>query len=89
MNSFSADWLALREPYDARARNPAVLGAAAALVADYPLIRVVDLACGIGSMLRALAPRLAGCQMWRLIDNDRDLLAFARAMTTISSALTV
>ena len=89
MSSFSADWLALREPYDARARNPAVLAAAAALVAEYPLIRVVDLACGIGSMLRALAPRLAGRQIWRLVDNNRDLLAFARAMTTISAALTV
>ena len=89
MSSFSADWLALREPYDARARNPAVLGGAAALVADYPLIRVVDLGCGIGSMLRALGPRLAGRQMWRLIDNNRDLLTFARAMTPISAALTV
>jgi SAM-dependent methyltransferase len=89
MSSFSADWLALREPYDERARNPAVLGAAAALVADYPLIRVVDLACGIGSMLRALGPRVAGRQMWHLVDSNRDLLAFARAMTTISAALTV
>ena len=89
MSIFSADWLALREPYDARARNPAVLAAAAALVAEYPLIRVVDLASGIGSMLRALAPRLAGRQMWRLVDNNRDLLAFARAMTTISAALSV
>jgi hypothetical protein len=89
MSSFSADWLALREPYDARARNPAVLAAVVTSVEKYPLIRVVDLASGLGSMLRALAPRFAGRQMWRLVDKNRDLLALAGAMTTPSAAVTV
>ena len=87
MSGFSADWLAVREPYDACARNPAILAAVAGLVEGRPLIRIVDLASGIGSMLRALAPRLAAHQMWRLVDNNPDLLACAVA--TPSSALGV
>ena len=55
MSGFSADWLALREPYDARARNPAVLDAVIAALKGYPSIRIVDLACGTGSTLRALS----------------------------------
>jgi hypothetical protein len=77
--SFSAQWLALREPYDARARSPAVIEAVAAALAHQPSVTIVDLACGTGSTLRALAPRIAARQSWRLVDNDLSLLARAGA----------
>lgn len=77
MSGFSADWLRLREPYDLRARSAAVLDGVVAAFKDVRQIRIVDLACGTGSTLRALAPRLAGQQNWRLVDNDLSLLARA------------
>jgi SAM-dependent methyltransferase len=75
--SFSSEWLALREPYDQRARNREVLAAVAAAFAHQADIAVVDLACGTGSTLRALAPHLPARQTWRLVDNDLSLLARA------------
>jgi hypothetical protein len=75
MSGFSAEWLAMREPYDVAARNAQVLGAVAAAFADQPAVAVVDLACGAGASLRALAPRLPPQQSWRLVDNDLGLLA--------------
>ena len=75
--SFSADWLALREPYDRRARNSDVLAALKAAFAKSPAIAVVDLACGTGSTLRAVSPHLPKRQSWRLVDNDLSLLARA------------
>ena len=81
MTGFSADWLALREPHDVRARNPAVLNAVVALLAGNTAVRIVDLACGTGSTLRALSPRLPARQNWRLADNDLGLLARATATT--------
>lgn len=83
MTGFSADWLALREPHDVRARNPAVLNAVVALLADNTSIRMVDLACGTGATLRALAPLLPAGQNWRLADDDLGLLARASAMTRL------
>src|ERR1039458_5070061 len=80
MTGFAADWLALREPHDVRARNPAVLNAVVASLAGNTAIRIVDLACGTGSTLRALSPRLPARQNWRLADNDLGLLARASAM---------
>jgi len=77
VKEFSADWLDLREPYDARARNPAVLDALAAAVADRASIAIVDLACGTGATLRAISSRLPRRQSWRLVDNDLRLLASA------------
>lgn len=73
--SFSAAWLELREPYDRRARNPAVLDAVVAALAGKPSVAIVDLACGTGSTFRALRPRIAARQSWRLVDNDLSLLA--------------
>jgi hypothetical protein len=89
MSVFSADWLALREPYDARARNPAVLATVCGSVERCSPIKVVDLASGLGAMQRALAPRLSSPQVWRLVDNNSELLGFVRRMITPSAALTV
>jgi hypothetical protein len=73
--SFAAEWLALREPHDLRARSASVLEAVRAEMAGRPAVTVVDLACGTGSTLRALRPHLPLRQSWRLVDNDLSLLA--------------
>jgi SAM-dependent methyltransferase len=80
MSAFDADWLALREPADGRARDAALRDAAAAWCAARPgdrPVRIVDLACGTGSTLRALAPAIARAQAWTLVDHDPALLARA------------
>ncbi|MBX6329124.1 MAG: class I SAM-dependent methyltransferase [Pseudolabrys sp.] len=79
MSGFTPDWLALREPFDARARNARVLDAVVGLLENRPVLEIVDLACGTGSTLRALGPHLSRHQHWRLIDSDRALLASAAA----------
>jgi hypothetical protein len=73
--SFSAEWLALREPHDVRARNPEVLREVAGTLAHHPSVTIIDLACGTGSTLRALAPHFSARQTWRLVDNNLSLLA--------------
>jgi hypothetical protein len=75
MSGFSTEWLALREPYDFRARNAAVLDAVAKAFAAAPSISVVDLACGTGATMRAIGARLPARQNWLLVDNDLSLLA--------------
>ena len=80
MTGFSAKWLALREPYDVRARNPEVLDAVATFFRPLSSVRVIDLACGTGSTLRMLSPRLPARQNWELVDQDVDLLMYAKAM---------
>ena len=74
MSGFAADWLALREPADRAARDPRLLDAVVAWLARSARPTVTDLACGTGSTLRAIAPRLAGPQAWRLVDHDPALL---------------
>jgi hypothetical protein len=80
VSGFSADWLALREPFDSAAREGTwgvfdLPARAAHWRAADTTLAVLDLACGSGSNLRALAPRLGGPQCWRLIDHDPALLA--------------
>lgn len=77
MSGFSAEWLALRESHDMRARNSAVLAAVADRFKSRDAINIVDLACGAGSTIRALGSHLPARQCWDLVDNDQDLLALA------------
>jgi len=79
MSGFSAEWLTLREPYDLNARNPTVIDAVAAALEPLSSVRIVDLASGTGSTIRALSPFLPARQSWKLIDNDLGLLARAAA----------
>jgi SAM-dependent methyltransferase len=88
MSGFSAGWLALREPFDLRARSPAVLDTVAGFFQRLHSVKVVDLACGTGSTLRALSPRLPPRQSWTLVDNDPNLLARA-ASTPANQDVTV
>jgi hypothetical protein len=77
MSGFSAEWLALREGHDLRARNPIVLDAVATSFKSLDAISVIDLACGAGSTVRALSSHLPARQRWDLVDNDQRLLALA------------
>lgn len=75
MSLFSADWLALREPADARARSRLLAVAAAAALARRPgRVRAIDLATGTGSNVRHLAGLLPATLAWLLVDADADLL---------------
>ena len=78
---FSADWLALREPADRRARSAALAGRLAAHLATRSTRRrpltVLDLGAGTGANMRVLAPLLGAGQHWRLVDHDPGLLARA------------
>jgi hypothetical protein len=84
VSGFSAEWLALREPFDAAARAAPLVASLRAHVArgtnDAPL-PIVDLGAGAGSNLRFLAPLLGGVQRWRLVDHDASLLDAALVRT--------
>ncbi len=76
-DTFSPDWLALREAADHRSRAGALVDRLRAEWRARRWIRIVDLGSGTGSSLRYLAPRLPGPQQWTLVDHDADLLARA------------
>lgn len=80
--SFSADWLALREPADHAARSKSLLAEVARHFAGRAAIDIVDLGCGAGSNLRGTAEALPDRQYWRLVDYDPKLLAAARGRLT-------
>ena len=72
------DWLALREPADAAARDPELAALLAARLSRHPgehdPLVIRDLGCGTGSLGRWLAPQLPGPQHWLLHDRDTTLL---------------
>lgn len=78
MESFSPDWLALREPADHAARASDVTAEVAARLRRRPLTRALDLAGGAGSNIRYLLPRLPQIRHWTLVDHDVALLDVAR-----------
>mgnify|MGYP000096949214 CR=1 FL=1 len=75
-DGFSPSWLRLREPYDHAARSTALADRLAATLPSRP--HVVELACGLGSGHRFLAPRLPDAS-WCLVDHDPLLLDHAPA----------
>lgn len=88
MSGFSAAWLELREPYDLRARNAAVIEAVIGALAGRSAVNIVDLACGIGASVRALSPHIEARQNWRLVDNDLSLLARVSRPDTANVSVT-
>ena len=77
---FDGDWLDLREPYDAQARD---IGLAMALSRALPQRpRILDLGAGTGSLLRWMGHFIGRSQAWTLIDADPELIG--RAFETIA-----
>lgn len=77
MESFSADWLALREPADHVARADVLTDTLAAHLPRDARVSAVDLAAGTGSNVRYLLPRLPQVAHWTLVDHDAALLEAA------------
>lgn len=72
MSGFSKEWLALREPADAIARDKSLL--ARLELSRRKKLQVIDLGTGSASNLRYLAPQLENSQSWTLVDADHALL---------------
>jgi SAM-dependent methyltransferase len=80
METFDADWLALREPLDHTSRADGVIAPLVRAWETGGWSRVLDLGSGTGSNLRYLAPRLPPEQDWVLVDRDPDHLQTLRAL---------
>ncbi len=79
MSGFDPTWLALREPADHKARDKGLLTAVARQTGRKDGVSIVDLGCGTGSNLRAIAPALPQAwQSWTLVDHDPKLLEAAQ-----------
>lgn len=74
MSGFSAEWLALREPYDRAARAKGLEAELARWAAGRTVLDIVDLGSGTGSNLRHLAPTLPCPQRWTLVEHDPALI---------------
>jgi SAM-dependent methyltransferase len=75
MTGFSAEWLAMREPIDAAARDVSITKQLSGLLSASGLARrFFDLGCGTGANVRYLSPLIAGPQQWVLLDSDEQHL---------------
>jgi hypothetical protein len=88
MEAFTADWLALREPADARARSATLTALVVDRLQPSGPLRVLDLAAGAGANARYLDEFLAGRKVqdrvqWLLVDHDSMLLE--RAASRLAS----
>jgi SAM-dependent methyltransferase len=73
--TFDADWLDLREPHDAAARDPGLAMALAGALPQRP--RILDIGAGTGSLLRWLGHFIGRAQAWTLVDADPSLIELA------------
>ncbi|MBY0337839.1 MAG: class I SAM-dependent methyltransferase [Acetobacteraceae bacterium] len=73
--SFDGDWLALREPFDAAARDPGLAALLASRLPARPTL--LDLGAGTGSLTRWLGHFVGRPQAWILTDADPALMARA------------
>ena len=81
MTEFSSEWLLLREAADHKDRNTQLQSQVAHWAQEKfsgRTMRLMDLGCGTGSNLRALAPLMPQQQHWTLVDYDAKLLLTAR-----------
>jgi len=78
MIRFTPQWLDLREPADRDARSIALVDHLARPFSSRPELTILDLGCGTGASLRALATRLRGRQDWLLVDRETRLLEASR-----------
>jgi SAM-dependent methyltransferase len=77
--SFDADWLAMREMFDAKARDASLAERLAEALPARP--RILDLGAGTGSLLRWMGHVIRRAQAWTLVDADPTLLEVAYGVT--------
>ncbi|MDB5415757.1 MAG: hypothetical protein JWR10_4092 [Rubritepida sp.] len=82
--NFDGDWLALREPFDAAARSPALAEALMEHLDEKARPRFLDLGAGTGSLTRWLGHFVGRPHAWVLADGDAELMS--RAFDTMMDA---
>ncbi len=81
---FSGDWLDLREPFDAEARDPDLVEILMQHLDEKARPRLLDLGAGTGSLTRWLGHFFARPHSWILADADAELMS--RAFDTLMDA---